>query len=750
MTAIGPLGPAREGMLVGQAARLERTAALRCWLAFGALALYGALRWATMVTGSERGRVFLSLALALALAALLRRLVDGPVRWASPGWLWILSPAIVLVVAALVLIGVAGFPLHLLFGGHLDAFGSALSDGISGLPGLLVPYIGDDPLIAAGLVLGGAALLVAASLVFGTASATPSVGRLALAALPLVVLATVPSAIVTPRYVSLHGLLTFVLVAGLIFAPRLALGRLGAATLLVGLAAAIGTLGAGVIPGDHRWSDLATGPSASGTGTGSGSGGAERFNWQQTYGALGWPYSGATVLTVSAPAATLWKAEVLDDFTGSGWVQAAQPVLDDGSLDGVSGATITRYTENLRVKVGQLNSKNVIAAGYVDDPDVPGAEPGVDPGSWVTDEPLHPGESYDVAAYVPRPAGTQLVGAGTDYPEAVQPFRQLERLPSAPYAGVETLARRLGAGVSTPYGYVQAVMAYLQRRYVYTLDPPSGGSYPLARFLLDTRQGYCQQFAGAMALLLRMKGVPARVAVGFSPGTRQSNSRRYEIEDQDAHAWVEVWFPGYGWVSFDPTPGRPGTGTGGVPTTPAAAAAAGAAAAGATTPATTTTGAGVTTTAQILTQTVNASGTHSQTTAVGRRTASADSALLVVIALGIVGALGLALLAHFGSAYLRRPSTTELTEEIERAFARCGRPLGAELTLTALAARLSDAPDAAAYLQSLADARYGALESRPPAGGRAALRGWLARGAGPAGRLRALWALPPRRTAVQP
>ena len=97
-------------------------------------------------------------------------------------------------------------------------------------------------------------------------------------------------------------------------------------------------------------------------------------------------------------------------------------------------------------------------------------------------------------------------------------------------------------------------MRYLPRDgFRYDQNPPVS-PYPLETFLLHSKLGYCQQFAGAMALLLRMGGVPARVSVGFTPGSYDGATHSYIVTDQDAHAWVEVWFPRYGWVRFDPTP----------------------------------------------------------------------------------------------------------------------------------------------------------------------------------------------------
>ena len=79
-------------------------------------------------------------------------------------------------------------------------------------------------------------------------------------------------------------------------------------------------------------------------------------------------------------------------------------------------------------------------------------------------------------------------------------------------------------------------------------------SYPLNAFLFRDKFGYCQQFSGAMALMLRMAGIPARVAAGFAPGSLNRDTGEYRVRDLDAHSWVEVYFNGIGWVTFDPTP----------------------------------------------------------------------------------------------------------------------------------------------------------------------------------------------------
>ena len=121
----------------------------------------------------------------------------------------------------------------------------------------------------------------------------------------------------------------------------------------------------------------------------------------------------------------------------------------------------------------------------------------------------------------------------------------------SPYEDVYRLAHRLTAGAGSSYAAVLAIQNYLKTNYSYNETPPRR-TIPLRAFLFRDKIGYCQQFSGAMALMLRMVGIPARVASGFSPGEPTKNG--YVVRELDAHAWVEVYFRGIGWVPFDPTP----------------------------------------------------------------------------------------------------------------------------------------------------------------------------------------------------
>jgi len=121
---------------------------------------------------------------------------------------------------------------------------------------------------------------------------------------------------------------------------------------------------------------------------------------------------------------------------------------------------------------------------------------------------------------------------------------------------VGELAAQVTAGAQTPFDATLALGDFFTgpgNGFSYELQTAPGSSgNALLDFLFDGRAGYCEQYASAMAIMLRTLGIPARVAVGFTPGIDTGGSRL--ITTEDAHAWVEAWFPGAGWLTFDPTP----------------------------------------------------------------------------------------------------------------------------------------------------------------------------------------------------
>jgi hypothetical protein len=142
--------------------------------------------------------------------------------------------------------------------------------------------------------------------------------------------------------------------------------------------------------------------------------------------------------------------------------------------------------------------------------------------------------------------------AGTDYPPAIRAaYLQLPRLDSR----IPRLAQEITQRAHTPFDRATAIELYLRTRFGYTLtqpDPPPAD--PLAYFLFRRQAGHCEYFATAMTVMVRSLGIPARYVNGFLPGEYNDVADSYIVRGSDAHSWVEVYFPRYGWIVFDPTP----------------------------------------------------------------------------------------------------------------------------------------------------------------------------------------------------
>jgi hypothetical protein len=142
--------------------------------------------------------------------------------------------------------------------------------------------------------------------------------------------------------------------------------------------------------------------------------------------------------------------------------------------------------------------------------------------------------------------------ASPDFPDSVTgPYLQVPRLDPR----IKQLAEQITAGSANEYDKAAKIELYLKTHYRYTLDLTGPRSAdPLAYFLFTRRAGHCEYFAAAMTVMLRDLGIPARYVGGFLPGEYNDIGGDWIIRASDAHVWVEVFFPGYGWITFDPTP----------------------------------------------------------------------------------------------------------------------------------------------------------------------------------------------------
>jgi transglutaminase-like putative cysteine protease len=407
-------------------------------------------------------------------------------------------------------------------------------------------------LVAAGLWMGGA-MLGAWSV------ARQNHARLARlwTALGFVILAVpwlLPTLVMVPEHSAWQG--GVVLAAAALWFT----GRRAAVTLAVGSAVPAAMLAVAVGP-SRLWFGLGGHPAVKPP--------FQTLDTEPTYGPLPDRRTGATMLIVTAPTPGLWRMQTLDYYRAGQWIVGSDPPeLPEPAA----------RREQVHVRVAGLHEDLAVAPGRIEQIHGHGiAAPTDGEGMLLAPTPTTGARYREQAASVDPTAAqlsadrapltaaarqyTRLDPAGAAPPqrgELATWLRSLLSLPAREPAldrRVRALARRLATGARTEWEIVVRVERYLLdgRRFRYTTNVPEPGPDPLGEFLLRTHLGYCQQFAGAAALLLRLAGVPARVVSGFATG-RQIRQGRYAVRDLDAHEWIEVYFEGYGWVPFNPTP----------------------------------------------------------------------------------------------------------------------------------------------------------------------------------------------------
>jgi hypothetical protein len=173
---------------------------------------------------------------------------------------------------------------------------------------------------------------------------------------------------------------------------------------------------------------------------------------------------------------------------------------------------------------------------------------------------LRAGESFRVVSWVSVPTIKDLQSAGTDYPDWVKKYylQTPENLPSR----VKNLAKSIVAGKTTPLDQVMAVTQYLRQNITYedTVPNPPANREMVDWFLFDYKKGFCNYYATSEVMLLRSLGIPARLSVGYAEGESEVAGDLFLIRSRDSHAWPEIYFPGFGWVEFEPTVSQPATG----------------------------------------------------------------------------------------------------------------------------------------------------------------------------------------------
>ena len=176
-------------------------------------------------------------------------------------------------------------------------------------------------------------------------------------------------------------------------------------------------------------------------------------------------------------------------------------------------------------------------------------------GSVFDPDPERPVSTYEATSNIAQASPADLRSAAQDYPPEIQlHYLQLPSLDPR----IPRLARQVTGSEHDNYDKAVALERYLRSHFVYTLQLPHSIPHdPLANFLFERKRGHCEYFASSMAVMLRTLQIPSRVVNGFRTGEFNDVTSQYLIRARDAHSWVEAYFPGYGWVGFDPTPAGP-------------------------------------------------------------------------------------------------------------------------------------------------------------------------------------------------
>jgi transglutaminase-like putative cysteine protease len=535
---------------------------------FAALAALAALQWTSLVAHPPAGRVFLAVILATgagaALAAIARLQLSRPARWALAAGAMVAAVSFGMVVV--------GLPARLLLPGHWDELGSNVGRSLDGVADVPVPYAGADVWTRLVILLVGPLVVGLAAFAAFWPTRRRAAGRICALVL-LVALYLVAVAWARPGRQLAGGALLLIVISAWLWLPRVAPRNGVAASIAVAVAAVVALPAAAAIDTGRGLVDYRHWGLLSSNG--------QSFRWDQTYGPLSWPQKGTLLLEVASEHTHYWKASNLDTFDGTHWVRSSAPSVEPAlgeplKLHGKLAVPQRNpnWIDRINFTNRGLSSDFAIGAGTILALRRAEARPSPD-GVWSMTRELRPGNEYTATVYDPKPNVSEMRTAGINYPATALryvsfnlpsrpgieapfwshsgPASIAPQLNGTPYMGMYALARRIAAGATSPYEAARRIELYLRSHFAYKQNVPNHAD-PLPAFLSQDRAGYCQQFSGAMALMLRMLGIPSRVSTGFAPGGRDPERNNFLVDDTDAHDWVEVFFPRIGWVTFEPTP----------------------------------------------------------------------------------------------------------------------------------------------------------------------------------------------------
>ncbi len=289
--------------------------------------------------------------------------------------------------------------------------------------------------------------------------------------------------------------------------------------------------------------------------------------------------SDTPIADIRASAGRYWRVMVFHEYLSNGWMNTDPDTIlvdrDKQTLAFPEFDLRNEVTQTVTLYRGMEPADALIAAGqplraglplraavaFVTleedmiraDPSLLPPAPG-DPSALYSRYPLQPGDTYRVLSSLTTADEESLRKAGTDYPNWVKP-RYLQ-LPDSLPERVRVLAQQITADQTNPYDKAKAIESYLRKiSYNNQIDRPGLGQDGVDYFLFEVGEGYCEYFSSAMVVMLREVGVPARHVHGYSQ--RHPEEGVYHVLESNGHAWPEVFFPGLGWVEFEPTSSEP-------------------------------------------------------------------------------------------------------------------------------------------------------------------------------------------------
>ncbi len=276
------------------------------------------------------------------------------------------------------------------------------------------------------------------------------------------------------------------------------------------------------------------------------------------------PDADVSLFTVNSPRPAYWRLTSLDTFTGQIWESSGKYDSASGHLSGTLPQGVPepakQATLNQTFTISRL-AELWLPAAYVPvavQPLAFRARYQASSSTLIVDTNLSDSDSltYRVRSVEPDYTPSELRGADRTIPTAIR--SQDLAVPGLSASAAQT-AREVTASARTPYDKAMALQTYFRSSGGFTYDATvdyQNDNHAMDLFL-RLKRGFCQQFAGTFAALARSVGLPTRVAVGFTPGVQDTGvAGQYDVKGAQAHAWPEVYLGQYGWVPFEPTPGR--------------------------------------------------------------------------------------------------------------------------------------------------------------------------------------------------